>query len=267
MTPGWPRLAAAHSPAPEGTARGRWRSRDEDGEVRSGTFAYRARHDGTFAVDDGRHDWAVVDDDGRPVTALSPRDLWREHDYRRGDDYHRAAGPVTEVEHDGRRAWQVRLAPPPHKSGLLTLVVDDVTGRLLRMANDDHDYWVEVLDLELGVHLDDAVFAAAREAAAQQSRQRGLYDLLPTWPPTPRWFPWRRTWADAQDRREVPGLVGWGTVGRAPLGQEAPVTDFVSSDQVVRLDHAGWSWAVALDGIDEASARAVVEQVVDDPDA
>jgi len=58
--------------------------------------------------------------------------------------------------------------------------------------------------------------------------------------------------------------AGDGFVSRAPIGQEPSYADMFDDELVVRLDHGGWSWAVgSRPPLDEATARQVVEQVVD----
>ena len=231
------------------TARGTWR-RVEDGEEQRGTFAFRAPDE-----------WAVVDEAGEG--AEGPRHLMSARLSSR-DDYHRAVGPVVPVEHAGRACWQAEIEPPPRKRGLLTVVVDEQTGLCLRQANDEQGMVREVLDLELDVELPEEVFAPLLAERAQQNRQQALYDLLRTSPPTPRWFPWRRAWVERADCLELETLGGSATVGRAPLGGDPPVSEFVPSEQVHRLDHGGWSWAVAPEHpLDEQTARHVVEQVVE----
>jgi hypothetical protein len=245
---GWLHTAQA------GSARGRWASA-EDGVRRSGAFAYRAS--------DG---WVVRDDAGARVDG-GPSDLWSGNRFERGDDFHRPLGPVVQVEHAGRRCWQVRIEPPARKRGVLTLVVDDETGLCLRVANDHYATAIEITDLELDVDVPDETFAELRAEHAERARERALLGL--TWatpPPTPRWFPWRSAWVQQQDCLAVDDGRGVSTVGRAPLGTTAPADEFVPAERVVRLDARGWSWAVASEPpMDQATARKVVEQVVEDP--
>lgn len=54
-------------------------------------------------------------------------------------------------------------------------------------------------------------------------------------------------WFDAAELRVVEADRGTGSVGRAPLGQQAPVADWLTQVEVHRLGHAGWSWAVCSD--------------------
>ena len=252
--PSWPRLVGWLNTAQVGTARGRWAS-TEDGRRRSGTFAFRAS--------DG---WVVRDDTGSRV-AGGPSDLWSGNRFERGDDFHRAVGPVVQVEQAGRRCWQVQVEPPARKRGVLTLVVDDETGLCLRVANDHYATSTELTDLELDVDVPEETFAELHAERAEQARVQALHELV--WarpPPTPRWFPWRSAWVEQQDCLRVQDGRGEATVGRAPLGADAPVSEFAPAERVVRLDALGWSWAVASHmPMDEGSARQVVEQVVDDP--
>lgn len=254
--PSWPRLVGWLHTAQVGSARGRWTS-TEDGVRRSGTFAYRAAGG-----------WVVRDDAGSRV-ARGPSDLWSGNRFERGDDFHGAVGPVVQVEHAGRRCWQVQVEPPARKRGVLTLVVDDETGLCLRASNDHYATSTEITELELEVDIPDETFAELRAEGAERRRVEALHEL--TWltpPPTPRWFPWRSAWVDQQDCLRVDDRRSEATVGRAPRGAAAPASEFVPAQRVVRLDARGWSWAVASEQpMDAATARRVVDQVVDDPPA
>ncbi len=247
--PGWPRLAARLLRPQVTTVRGRWLARGT-----SGSFAHRAPDA-----------WVTLDEQGRPSQDFDVRHALRPQ-FERGD-YCTAVGPVTPVEHDGRPAWQVGLAPPPHKRGVLLLTVDDASGLLVERRNTTGGHVVALVDLVVDEPLDDAVFAAQTERDREHARERARWELAQHRPvPTPQWFPWRRT------SPEVPGLVvveadrGAGSVGRAPLGQAAPAADWMVPEQVHRFEHRGESWAVGSQPpMTAADARRVVDEVLDHP--
>jgi len=246
--PGWPRLAARLLSAQVSTVQGGWRTHEA-----MGTFAYRSPDDCT-----------TVDDAGRLSQGYDVRHTLRPS-FQRGD-YRTAAGPVRQVRHDGRLAWRVELTPPPHKQGLLALTVDDATGLLIKKENVTAGYLAELFDLVVDRPVDDAVFEPQRQRDRQVADEAALYALAHRRPvPTPPWFPWRRGWADAPDLRVVEADRGTGSVGRAPAGQQAPVSDWIDQPHVHRLDHRGWSWAVSSEvPMSPADARRVVEQVIDE---
>ena len=255
MTPSWPQLCGWMGTVELRTLRCAWRSR-EGGETRSGRALYARDEDDL---------WEVTDASGRPSYEHGPQELLGLR-FERGDDYHRAAGPVVATTHDGRPCWEVSLLPPAHKSGQLVLRVDDETGLCLRLHNADHDRLLELTEVEVDVDLPAELFATAREQEARRERETELYHLVNRRPPpTPRWFPWRRGYLEAPSCWVVEGASGEGMVSRAPLGQ-VPVTGYFEPDdpEVVRLDHAGWSWAVVAEPpLDLPTARQVVEQVVE----
>ncbi|MBC7680156.1 MAG: hypothetical protein H7233_14375 [Pseudorhodobacter sp.] len=221
MTPTWPRLLGWMGAVEVETATGRWRT--PDGE---GVFTFRA------------------------PDAWTGRRMWGG-EIQRGD-YARPVGPVTSAVHDGRACWRVDLAPPPRKRGVLTLLVDDETGILLRSSNSEVGPLSEVLDLVVDPVL-DAALAPEKPERDPLRELAHLCHVRP--PPTPQWFPWRRSYAGAQDVRELED----GAVGRAFGGAPAPVGDH---PHVVRLEHDGWAWAVSSrTPLDEPSVRRIVEQV------
>jgi hypothetical protein len=63
-------------------------------------------------------------------TARPTEDRWQ------GDDFTIPTGPEAAVTFLGRPAWEVELAPPPHKPYPLKIVIDAETGLVLRQAND-----------------------------------------------------------------------------------------------------------------------------------
>ena len=241
----WPRLYARLRRPQVTTLQGRWRTHEA-----SGTFAHRAPDE-----------WVTLGPDGRPSEGFAVQHLLRP-EFSHGD-YSSAAGPVREVEHEGRPAWQVDLTPPPHKRGLLTVTVDAATDLLVRKQNAP--YLAEVVDLVVDAPLDDAVFAPRVEADRAAARETARYDLARRRPvPTPRWWPYRRGWAQAPDVWVVEDDHGDGYVARAPLGQEPAAAEWTGGAHVHRLDHGGWSWAVgSTPAMSAEDARRVVEQVVD----
>lgn len=208
--------------------------------------------------------WVVRDHQGHVLPAGDgPRSLlcrWIE----RGQDYHRPDGPVRAVDCDGRPAWEVSLLPPPHKRGLLALVVDDATGLCLQMRNDSHGLLLAITELVVDQPLTDQELEPARLERAEQQRAADLYQLTNTRPvPTPRWFPWRRGYLD-HGSWIVETDAGDGLVSRGPLGQPASVGGWDGDEQLVtRLDHRGWSWAIGHNPKVDATARRIVSHVID----
>ena len=255
MTPSWPQLAAWMATPTVRTVRCSWREQEP-----------RRQERGTAVLDVAAHLWQVLDATGQLLPYGGPRPLLRPEPFVRGDDYHRAAGPVTSAEHDGRACWRVELVPPPHKSGLLTLLVDDATGLCLQQSNAEHGVVAELTDLEVDVPLPPEAFALSLAAQVERDREQALYRLVHRrLPPTPRWFPWRRGYLDAPGCWVVEGSAGDGLVARAPLGQQPEIPEWEwDDDDLVHLDHGGWSWTVAArPRLEEQVARQVVEQVVD----
>lgn len=243
--PGWPRLAARLLTAQVSTLQSRWRTREA-----TGTFAYKSPDECT-----------TLDDAGRLSQRHDVRHTLRSS-FQRGD-YCIAAGPVSQVEHDGRRAWKVELIPPAHKQGLLALTVDDATGLLVKKANKTAGVVAELCDLVVDGPVDDAVFEPQRQRDGQAADEAALYALAHRRPvPTPRWFPWRRGWGDGPDLRVIEAERGTGSVGRAPAGHQAPVSEWIDQPHVHRLDHRGWSLAVSSEvPMSPEDARRVVEQI------
>lgn len=245
--PSWPRLAGWLALAQPPPCTGRWRL-TEDGRDSAGTFAHR----------DG--DWAVQG--GEPYVVSS---LLGPHDWA-PPDFTVASGPVREVSSGGRPAWQVELLPPPHKRGRLRLTVDAGLRLPLVAENAEHGYRVEVTELVVG-RPPEALFEPLRREAQDWERLGRLHELLlERPPPTPRWFPDRRAYAEDAEQVTVEGLPGDGLVARGPVDRPPPLPDHLDGDDVVRLDAHGWSWLVARrGGTDLETARAVVDAVVTGP--
>lgn len=246
--PSWPRLAVRMLRAEVSTLQGRWRTSEA-----AGTFAHRAPDE-----------WVTLDRDGRLSDAYDARQCLRPT-FARGDWC--TAGPVRQASHDGRPAWEVTLVPPPQRQGRLALTVDDATGLLVRQEHDPGRHLVELTALVVDAPVDDALFAPQAERDREAARDSARYDLAHRRPvPTPQWFPWRRGWFEAPELRVVEADRAPGSVGRAPLGQLAPVSEWSEPAHVHRLDHRGWSWAVGSEQpLTAQDARRVVEQVVDVP--
>lgn len=248
IAPGWPRLATRLLSAQVSTLQGRWRTHEA-----TGTFAYRSPEDFT-----------TLDDAGNPSHRHDVRHTPRPT-FERGD-YCTAAGPVTQIRHDGRPAWRVELAPPPRKQGLLALTVDDATGLLVKKENAAGGYLAELYDLVVDGPVDEAVFSQQRQRDKEAADEAALYALANRRPvPTPRWFPWRRGWVESPELQVIEADRGTGSVGRAPAGQQAPVSEWINQEHVHRLDHRGWSWAVSSEvPMSRDDAQRVVEQVTDE---
>jgi hypothetical protein len=92
---------------------------------------------------------------GWPDSELTARREMRDW---RGDDFTKAVAAPMATTFLGRDAWRVDLLPPPHKPFPLTLVVDAVTGLVLRQSNDGFGTVTEWEELELDVELPDELF-------------------------------------------------------------------------------------------------------------
>lgn len=84
----------------------------------------------------------------------------RPHPTRwQGDDFTTPTGPPRPTTYLGRDAWEIEIAPPPHKPAPITLTVDRATGMQLRWHSErfgsDVFRWTE---LDTDVSLDDALF-------------------------------------------------------------------------------------------------------------
>ena len=92
-----------------------------------------------------------------------------------GDDFTRPTGPARAVTHLGRPAWEVELAPPPHKPYPLRLVVDAATGLVLEQrveAVGAVDAWTE---LSMGDPLDPSLFTwTGLVRSPEEERATGL---------------------------------------------------------------------------------------------
>jgi len=252
VTPSWPQLAGWLATPRVRTLRCSWYAREGHREA-SGSVAYDAE----------QNLWSVVDEAGAP-SRIRLRSLLMPSPFE-SDDFHLAAEPVVAVEHDDRPCWEVALLPPPHKRGLLRLVVDDATGLCLQQRNDEHNWVEQVTNVEVDVSLPDKLLEPARRQREADKRSGELRHLLEQRPvPTPRWFPWRLDSVDHAGGRSLAAVLGGGMVSRAPLGKPPPVGDWWDEADVVRLDARGWSWAVAArPRLDAATARRVVDEVVD----
>ena len=91
-----------------------------------------------------------------PDQQLSERRPLRQWD--RGD-FTQPTRPPAATTFLGRAAWQVEVAPPPHKPFPLTYIIDDQTGMVLLAVGADGHQHVAWLELEVGCDLDDQLFA------------------------------------------------------------------------------------------------------------
>jgi hypothetical protein len=92
-------------------------------------------------------------DDYQFGTARPDADRWE------GEDFTRPTGPARPVSFLGRPAYEIELAPPPHKPWPIQIVIDADTGLLLRSANAALDTSFEWIELDTDAHLPDALFA------------------------------------------------------------------------------------------------------------
>lgn len=68
----------------------------------------------------------------------------------RGDDFTTPAGPARQTTFLGRAAWDVELAPPPHKPSPLVLTVDAVNGMVYQQRSVHFGVlsrWTEIVDV------------------------------------------------------------------------------------------------------------------------
>jgi hypothetical protein len=136
-----------------------WRIEDESGRLRwlaNDAGYYRPRSDGAGAGFEPRQPGVWHSGDMTAPTLIRPRDLLRPID----DDFTRPLGPVEVVEFLGRQAWQVLLAPPPHKPRPVWQVLDAVSGVTLAYRDPDGAAVVEFTAIETGADVPADTFAA-----------------------------------------------------------------------------------------------------------
>lgn len=292
------RMADAHSC---GTARGELRyrvvekdaaGRADDGEARSVRFWFAAPRW-----------WRLEDDDGVRRLQGPAHSYYRDQHgrlQRRGPDvqyghglsdparYFDAADLLTgagathglvprgeprPVEVDGRSGWEVLLEPAPDAAGareVLTLVVDDDTGVLLRYAVAGHGVLGEITRLETGGAIDPTTFVwdgpYATDLEEELARREATHRWLDSRQfPVPRWWPTGpASHARDGDARtgaffvvlEVeghPGLARW------PRGGVPPARLEEQTGHVHRWSDARWEWALVVQAplSDEDLARVV----------
>ncbi|MCW2496305.1 hypothetical protein [Jatrophihabitans sp.] len=114
-----------------------WRRR-EDGTQ---WMAERPRSRGAYAPDD--YEFGVTRDDA---------ERWE------GDDFTTPTGPARDTTFLGRAAWEIELAPPPHKPEPMQITVDRSTGLILRQANAAFGTFHEWIGLDSDPDLPDELF-------------------------------------------------------------------------------------------------------------
>lgn len=92
-------------------------------------------------------------------------------DWLNGDDFTQPTGPVSDIEFLGRDCWAVELAPPPHKPAPIQIVVDRESGAVLHQGNEEFDVSVEFISIEVGGHIDDALFTWSGAAVSMDERR------------------------------------------------------------------------------------------------
>lgn len=88
------------------------------------------------------------------------------------DDHTRPAGPIEEIRFLGRDCWAVELAPGPHKSGVLRIVVDRETGAVLEQRNDSSGFCVSYVELQVGAATEPELFTWGGPARDQDEVRR-----------------------------------------------------------------------------------------------
>ena len=76
----------------------------------------------------------------------------------RGNDFTTPTGPAVATTYLGRAAWQLEIAPPPHKPVPITLVIDAATGMQLRWGSDEFGDVFRWTDIDHDVELADGLF-------------------------------------------------------------------------------------------------------------
>ena len=91
-----------------------------------------------------------------------------------GDDFTHPVGPIATTLFLDRPAWTFELAPPPHESHPMQMVVDQATGLVLQQRSDGAGLMEEWVELTVGEVFDDALFVwngAADSAEDERRRQ------------------------------------------------------------------------------------------------
>lgn len=98
-----------------------------------------------------------------------------------GCDFTRPTGPVRDIEFLDRPAWEVELAPPPHKPHPVQLVVDAATGAVLALRNDAAGLAASYTDLHVGGPASVDLFTwegPHRTAQDEQREHRSHWEAL-----------------------------------------------------------------------------------------
>jgi hypothetical protein len=195
-------------------------------------------------------------------------------DWRPGEDYAEPLGAPTPEVVLGRRCWRVDLAPPPHKSGVYSLWVDEETGVRLRTANSLVGVLEEFVELELDVDVDPAEFGydGPVDRSEQQRRdkdEQALRHFTERPPPVPTFWPrgvgFSVMGGDPDTGASVVALDvarAGALLGRHPRG-EPPWTPTWDGGQVHRWTDAQWQWTLVVLGepLSAAELQAVVASV------
>jgi hypothetical protein len=132
----------------------RYRVETLDGQplyIRAADRGWRIRPGGDTA--------ALVNDDDEYIGGSYADVIERPNPTRwRGNDFTTPTGPATRTSYLGREAWQVEIAPPPHKPAPITLIIDAATGMQLRWGNDEFGDIFRWTDIDREVELADELF-------------------------------------------------------------------------------------------------------------
>ncbi|WP_155855356.1 hypothetical protein [Actinotalea ferrariae] len=305
-TPSWAQLVGRMAAAQGcGSARGEMRYRDPDlhdrREARTGTVRFwyatpnrwRLEDDAGVRLVQGPEHSYHRDEKGR-LQRRSPEVLYGydlTHPARLFDatdivtgvggfDGFVPAGAPVPVEAIGRAAWEVRLEPPPHKAHGATIVVDDATGVVLRLAAEGVGALAEMTSFEPGVDVDPARFEwdgpYATDVEDELTRMRARNAWLQSQRfPVPRWWPTGpRVHAHDGDpdtgafslHLEVDGdpwLSRWPLGGTPTQG----LAEGSAERHLHRWSDARWEWALVVDrALSEEDLRRVVDSIPPDED-
>lgn len=175
------------------------------------------------------------------------------------------------------------LAPPPHKSGDLELVIDAATGIELRIANAQHGFTEELTVLEVDIDLDDSVFSYDGPVDDSEARDRAReIEATDYWhrhlPPLPTYWPIglghhvnsgdvETGWfvLELAVPHQSPAHPNWAQLARGPKGSELNLGYRRAEAIVHRWETERWQWALMLapPGLPDGEVAKVIASIRD----